>query len=102
MELFLAKADAVTLKCPSLLSLAYNDIFLSQSEAYITKQVQHTQDIFSLSDFTEPIIGCPDNQYYEAGHQPAQSTWGFPIQLWARSCERGGGCNYERHRQSHE
>ena len=66
------------------------------------KQVQHTQDIFSLSSFTEPNIGRPDNQYYEVGYQPAQSTRGFPIQLRARSCEIGGVFNYERHHQNHE
>ena len=37
--------------------------------ACTTNQVQHTQDIFSLSGFTEANIGCPDNQYYEAGYQ---------------------------------
>ena len=45
-----------------------------QPGACTTEQVQHTQDIFSLAGFTEPNIGRPDNQYYEAGYQPAQST----------------------------
>lgn len=59
-------------------------------EARTTKRVQHIQDIFSSSGFTEPNIVRPDNQNYEAGYQPAQSTRGFPVQLRARSCERGG------------
>ena len=52
--------------------------------------------------FTEPNIGCPDDQYYKAGYQPAQSNQGFPIQLQASSCERGRVVNYERHHQNHE
>ena len=59
------------------------------------KQVQHTQDIFLLAGFTEPNTGHPDNHYYEAGHQLAQSTLGFPIQLQTRLCELGGVVNYE-------
>lgn len=52
------------------------------------KQVQHNQDIFLLAGSTEPNIRRPDNQYYEAGYQLAQSTLGFHIQLLACSCER--------------
>ena len=51
-----------------------------------TKQVEYTQDICLLSDFTEPKIG----------YQLAQSTPGLPFQLQSRFV------NYDQHNQNHD
>ncbi len=47
--------------------------------ACTTKQVQHTQDIFSLSGFTKPNNRNQAKWSHNASYQLDKSTQGFPI-----------------------
>ena len=48
-------------------------------EAYTTKQVQHTQDIFSLSGFTYPDKRNHTKRSHDGGYQFVKSTQVFTI-----------------------